>query len=178
MEILKTIKAEGLNSNPSEETLNKANRPISNVGAGLYRNGFTVIPSAKVYGKTYNINGSTREGAVFVSFLYDENGKFVKEGTVSTNAILRQLYPHTNDATAPEYQITGIDKHGNTAVEAVKKLVENGLCIKVGQIKPMCAPDYIAAANKMDFSNMTKKDYPFFDIVAIPETIKTDLAKN
>ena len=60
----------------------------------------------------------------------------------------------------------------------LKKLVENGLCIKVGQIKPMCAPDYIAAANKMDFSNMTKKDYPFFDIVAIPETIKTDLAKN
>lgn len=64
MEILKTIKAEGLNANPSEETLNKANRPISNVGAGLYRNGFTVIPSAKVYGKTYSINGSTREGAV------------------------------------------------------------------------------------------------------------------
>ncbi len=178
MEILKTIKAEGLNASPSETTLNKANRPISNIGAGLYRNGFTVIPSPKVYGKEYNINGSTREGAVFVSFLYDENGKFVKEGTVSTNAILRQLYPNTNDATSPEYQIKEIDKCGNTAVEAVTKLVENGLCIKVGQIKPMCSPNFNAAANRMEFDNMTKRDYPFFDIVAIPEPIKADLLKN
>lgn len=178
MEILKTIKAEGLNANPSEDTLNKANRPISNIGAGLYRNGFTVIPSAKVYGKTYNINGSTREGAVFVSFLYDENGNFVKEGTVSTNAILRQLYPNTNDATSPEYQIKEIDKCGNTAIEAVTKLVNNGLCIKVGQIKPMCSPNFNATANRMEFNNMTKRDYPFFDIVAIPESIKTDLSRN
>lgn len=175
MEIQKTIKAEGLNANPSEEVLNKADRPLSNVGAGLYRNGYTVIPKAKVYGKPYNINGNKGESAVFPTFLYDEKGQFVKEGTVSTNAILRQLYPNTNDATGAMYQINGVDAYGNTSKEIVTKLVADGLCIKADAIKPACAPNWNAAKQTMEFDSMTKRDYMFYNIVTIPDNIKENL---
>lgn len=178
MEILKSVKAEGLNDNPSQEVLDKANRPTTNIGIGLYKNGYTIIPSKKVYGKTYSINGRTTEGAVFTTFLYDESGKFVKEGTVSTNALFRQLYPNTDDATGAVRQVENIEDFGNTAVEVASKLLEKGLCFQSIGVKPLCAPNYIAAENRMSFAGMTKRDYSVFKVVEIPETIKQDLTKN
>lgn len=178
MEVLKNIKAEGLNENPSKEVLERANRPASNIGMGLYKNGYTVIPSQKVYGKTYSIGGRTTEGAVFVTLLYDESGKFVKEGTVSTNALFRQLYPNTDDATGAVRQVENIESFGTTAVEVASKLLEKGLCFQSVGVKPLCAPNYIAAENRMSFAGMTKRDYSVFKVVEIPETIKQDLTKN
>lgn len=178
MEILKTIKAEGLNENPNQEVLDKANRPASNIGTGLYKNGYTVIPSPKVYSKTYSIGGRTTEGAVFTTFLYDESSNFVKEGSVSTNALFRQLYPNTDDATGAVRQVENIESFGNTAVEVASKLLERGLCFQSVGVKPLCAPNYIAAENRMSFKGMTKRDYSVFKVVEIPEAIKQDLKRN
>lgn len=179
MEILKSFNSEKLGLMPaSAESIERANR-TSGEGNSFYRGGYTVIKSVDVWDKEYNItrNGQTTRGKYpcFGTFLYDANGNFVKEGTVSVRALSATLCPNTNNAIGQFNQVKGLN--GNSAVEMVKNLLDNGQCVKFANTVPACKPVWSDTKQAMDYSAMTLRDYPTFEVVNVPENVKADLAK-
>lgn len=180
MEILKSFNLEKQGLKPaSAELMERATRSIGGDGNSFYRGGTTVFQSAKVYEKEYSItrNGQTTKGtyACFGTFLYDKEGNFVKEGTVSVRALSAMLCPHANDAVGQYPQVKGLK--GNSAVEMVEHCIQNGYGINFVETVPACKPVWSDSKQSMDYSNMTLRDYPTFKVQLLPENVKVDLAK-
>lgn len=159
------------------EVLARANRDLAGGSNGLYRNGITVFMSDVVYEKTYTIPNrpSPVKGAVFVTAVYDEEGNFVKNGTVSPSSLLRVLYASDHDATGAQQQVNGILDFGETPKQIVENLIKKRKAIAPIERKQLCRPVYNQTTGQNEFGNMVRREYTIFGVVDIPERVENDL---
>lgn len=174
MEVLKNVNPNGLKKCESKELMGKADRPLGG-GNALYSKGITVLSSADIYEKQYNIGGEIRKGIVFLGAAYDENGKFVKAVEVSPNSFTRELCPEQGNAVGSIQQVENCSNYGNTIKEIVGNMLTKKLAIFKKETRPLGAPNWIQSEQRMDYSNMIFRDRTVYEIRECPEKIWKDL---
>lgn len=177
MEVLKNLNPTGLKKCEDATLKAKADRPL-NGGNSLYSKGITVISSSDLYEKQYNIGGEIRKGIVFLGAAYDENGKFVKAVEVSPNSFTRELCPNQGNAVGAIQQVENCSNYGNTVKEIVGNMLTKKLAIFKKETRPLGAPNWISAEQRMDYNNMVIRDRTVYEIKECPENIWNDMFKD
>lgn len=161
----------------TQEIIERSDRPIddSQSNNSLRSNCLTFLLSPKVKSVTTKINGQERTYGVFAVAYVKEDGSVLGTGTVSANSLIRNYYPNQGEATNPLPMIVNNSNFGNTALSIAQKLYESDSVIRFKEKKGVYSPVWNSIAETMEYSNMTKRDRSFFEIVPMPADLKTKL---